>query len=90
MEKQEAAKAGDQDGGAKVRASLATMVEEQLQKKHYPQKNYNAAKTVLDGLRKNRRLLKGDEWAELRDQALSGDPDGAGKRLEKIVYERVG
>ena len=61
------------------------------QKKHdYHAQNYNKAKSVLDGLRKNRRLLKGTEWAEMRDQALSGDPDGAGKRLRQIVFERVG
>lgn len=56
----------------------------------YPQENYHAAALVLERMHFNRRFLTRQQYADIRRQAISGDVDGASKRLGELMAVKYG
>lgn len=57
-------------------------------KHRYPDKNYRAAMLVLERMRRYRRFLTRPQMQAIRDQALSGDVDGANRGLGELLLAR--
>lgn len=54
----------------------------------YPEQNYYDAALIMERMRRNRRFLTPQQRHDIRDQALSGDLDGASKRLGELLAVR--